>query len=270
MIEISKIRSLSDEDAKVTSLRPFRAPHHSTTRAALIGGGTKLKPGEISLAHNGVLYLDEFPEFSTQLLESLRQPIESHEITLSRANLRTTYPSNFMLIATMNPCPCGYLGSNTKPCTCTGSQIQNYQKKLSGPLMDRIDMTLEVNTQANSVLLKNTTISTQQHDNAKLQIKSALNKQFNRYHNTQKFNGELTASEIHRFIKLSREAKQLLDLASERLQLSARSYFKIIKVAQTILDLSDSNDKLICSEHISEALQYRQQLKVKDFYTSML
>lgn len=257
-ITVTKIHSLNSNNTSIISHRPFRTPHHSSTRTAIIGGTNQLLPGEISLAHKGVLYLDELPEFNRNTIESLRQPLEDRHITLARGRDHATYPSDFMLVATMNPCPCGHLGSSKNPCSCTPAQISNYQKKLSGPLMDRIDMSIEMTAQDNSVLLKNTTISTRQHDSAKLQIEHALNTQFNRYQNKSKFNAHLSSYEITQNIKLSAAAKHILDAASNQLQLSARSYFRVIRVAQTITDLDFPIGTAIDTPQITEALRYRQ------------
>ncbi len=257
-IAITKLHSLVENTTSVITERPFRSPHHSATRTAILGGTNTLLPGEISLAHKGVLYLDELPEFDRNTLESLRQPIEDRQIILARARERAVYPADFMLIATMNPCPCGRYGSMTQSCSCSPSQLLNYQKKLSGPLFDRIDMSIEMTSQDNSVLLKNTTFSTQQHASAKQQIERALNTQFNRYHNKSKFNTHLTSSGIAQTIELTYSARQALNMASERLQLSARSYFRVIKVAQTITDLDHPLGTPIDAPQITEALHYRQ------------
>ena len=258
-IAITKLHSLTSNTQSIIAERPFRSPHHSATRTAIIGGTAQLLPGEISLAHLGVLYLDELPEFDRNALEALRQPLEDHKITLSYIRDNATYPADFMLIATMNPCPCGYFGSDQKTCTCTPSQLQNYQKKLSGPLFDRIDMNVEMHTQDNSVLLKNTTLSTHQHASAKLQIKHALNTQFMRYAQKSKFNAHLTSPEIKQYLTLTPAAEQTLNLASSRLSLSSRAYMRVIKVAQTIVDLDSPLGTPIDAKHIAEALHYREQ-----------
>ena len=257
-ISITKLHSLVTNNCHIITERPFRTPHHSATRASIIGGGTQLLPGEISLASGGVLYLDELPEFDRQTLESLRQPLEEHKITLTRLRDSVTYPANFMLIATMNPCPCGYFGSDQKTCSCTPTQLQNYQKKLSGPLFDRIDINVEMKQHSNSVLLKNTTLSTHEHASAKHQIEHALNTQFKRYHQKSKYNAYLTSPEVKQYLSLTSAAEQTLNLASERLGLSSRAYFRIIKVAQTIVDLDSPLGTPIDAKHIAEALRFRQ------------
>ncbi|MDO4902030.1 MAG: YifB family Mg chelatase-like AAA ATPase [bacterium] len=254
-LEVSKIHSLGDDFTETLTERPFRAPHHTASKISLTGGGKKSSPGEISLAHLGILFLDEIPEYQKSVLESLRQPLEDRKITITRANYRTTYPANFMLIATMNPCPCGFLGDETKECTCTQSQIQNYQRKLSGPLLDRIDMTIIVNRISNKHLLTDKTMSKKQHTYAYSQIQSALKLQQNRYNSCNKYNNEASLSDAKELFKTSQEAKQLLDLAAEKMDLSARAYLKTLKVSRTIADLD--NSEVILPTHVSEALQYR-------------
>ena len=251
-IEATKLHSLVEDLTGVIRDRPFRAPHHSASLTAIIGNGL---PGEISLAHTGVLYLDELPEFRRDLLESLRQPLENKRITISRAKGRQSYPADFMLIATMNPCPCGYYGSKDHECQCSISQIHNYRHKLSGPLLDRIDMTVKVDKVANSVLVKNTTSSTRQHASAKQQIARALNTQFKRQH---KYNANLRSCEIIQQCQLTPAAQSRLEELSKKLELSARSYFKLIKVAQTIADLAEATQ--IQPEHVAEAARYRDEI----------
>ena len=251
-IEATKLHSLVEDLTGVIRDRPFRAPHHSASLTAIIGNGL---PGEISLAHTGVLYLDELPEFRRDLLESLRQPLENKRITISRAKGHQSYPADFMLIATMNPCPCGYYGSKDHECQCSISQIHNYRHKLSGPLLDRIDMTVKVDKVANSVLVKNTTSSTHQHASAKQQIVRALNTQFKRQH---KYNANLRSCEIIQRCQLTPAAQSRLEELSRKLELSARSYFKLIKVAQTIADLAEATQ--IQPEHVAEAARYRDEI----------
>jgi magnesium chelatase family protein len=254
-IEVTKLHSLVHETTQAITERPFRAPHHSASLSAILGGGSHALPGEISLAHHGVLYLDEFAEYPRNVLESLRQPLEDHRIAISRANIKIIYPANFMLVATTNPCPCGYYQSPDHTCTCTPQQLQAYQKKLSGPLLDRIDIAFTVNRPSESVLFKSTTISNPEHDTAKFRIQTALSNQFNRYHNPAIFNSSLSSHEAATLIQLTKSAKNLLEAAAKSQNFSARAFFKIIKVARTIADL-DSAEK-VDESHIAEAIAYR-------------
>lgn len=251
-IQITKLHALNSisEDPIVT--RPFRAPHHTCTITSLIGGGSHILPGEISLAHLGVLFLDELPEFPRPTLEALRQPLEDRQVTISRAHQKITYPADFMLIATMNPCPCGYLGHPTHNCTCTQADIARYRRKLSGPLLDRIDLRVNVKPLPTSDLL--TVSSLKLHDNVKNTITEAITRQHHRYHNTTAYNAHLTATQASQ-LPISPPARRLLASAAEQLSLSARAYFKIIKVAQTIADLA--SEDCISEAALSEALSYR-------------
>lgn len=251
IIAITKLHSLISDRQTIQTKRPFRSPHHSASRAALLGGVSGL-PGEVSLAHNGVLYLDELPEFNRDFLEALRQPLEQKTITISRANLNITYPADFMLVGTMNPCPCGNFGSEDQECSCSPTELHNYQRKLSGPLLDRIDIHITVPKPNTSVLVNSTTISTHQHASAKLQIEAALNKQFKRQH---KANSCLSSYETIQICQLNATARNRLEHLTAKYKLSARSYFKTIKVAQTIADLEDA--PIITADHISEAIQLR-------------
>lgn len=257
LLEVTKIHSLAGilvDD--IVPQRPFRAPHHTSSQIALIGGGVKAKPGEVSLAHHGVLFLDEIPEYQRSALEALRQPLEDRRVSIARANGRAVYPADFMLVATMNPCPCGYYGDQTHECTCTTTQLVNYQKRLSGPLLDRIDIVVPVSRVSNDKLLRNNSSLQKQHSSTqKLILRSKLI-QNNRYGSSVKNNSSLTNSEIKHYIHLPYEAEQLLNTAADKLGLSARGYFKVIKVARTIADLEEAND--ITASHVAEALQYRQ------------
>lgn len=256
-LEITKIHSLSGSriDAIVTD-RPFRSPHHTSSQVALVGGGSRVKPGEISLAHLGVLFLDEIPEYPRSVLESLRQPLEDRVISVSRANSQVTFPADFMLIATMNPCPCGYYGDPERECSCSMTNILAYQKRLSGPLLDRIDMVIPVSRIPHRELLNDKSPTKKQHIKALADINNARTVQTKRYSSSKKSNSSLTNSEIKYLTPLSASAKQFLDTAAEKLKLSARSYFKVIKVARTIADIDGKKDIEI--PHLAEALQYRK------------
>jgi magnesium chelatase family protein len=258
-LEVTKIHSLAGEiETGITSQRPFRSPHHTTSPIAIIGGGSKPRPGEISLAHLGVLFLDELPEYSRSTLESLRQPLEDKVIRVTRAHGRTTYPANFMLVATMNPCPCGYYGDSSKECMCSTTQILAYQKRLSGPLLDRIDIILNVSKLIQNDMLMLKVLNKTQHSKVLNSIKLATEQQKYRYHSSVIYNSSLSSTDVKRLLKLSPAAKDLLTTASERLGLTARSYFKVVKVSQTIADLAGM--PIIEAEHVSEALQFRGQL----------
>lgn len=255
-IAVTKLHSIAGEiDGEIIQNRPFRAPHHTTSPVAVIGGGTRPKPGEISLAHLGVLFLDEIPEYPRSVLEALRQPLEDKRISVTRANGRVLYPADFMLVATMNPCPCGYYGDSTKECSCSTMQILGYQKRLSGPLLDRIDLIVTVSRVPNDILLEARIKQDTQHLTGLKLIEIAQKAQAERYESSMIYNGSLTSSQVHRLLELEPQAKQLLNTAGERLGLSARSYFKVIKVAQTIADLESKS--IIEKHHIAEALQYR-------------
>lgn len=256
-LEVTKIHSLSSSriDTVVTE-RPFRSPHHTSSQVALVGGGSRPRPGEISLAHLGVLFLDEIPEYPRSVLESLRQPLEDHTISVSRANSQVTYPADFMLIATMNPCPCGYYGDPERECSCSIANILAYQKRLSGPLLDRIDIVIPISRIPHRELLNEKSSTKKQHNKALSDINNAKAIQSKRYNSSKKSNNSLTNSEIKRFAPLHPSAKQFLDTAAEKLKLSARSYFKVIKVARTIADIAGVKDIEI--PHLAEALQYRK------------
>lgn len=257
-VDITKIYSLAGMTTdEIIEIRPFRSPHHTASATSVIGGGMVATPGEISLAHKGILFLDEIPEFQRSVLEALRQPLEDKIISISRANRKNIYPADFMLVATMNPCPCGYLGDPTHECKCTEQQIQNYQKKLSGPLFDRIDMYVGVDKVQNEDLRRVVTNSTDEHMLARGRIKKAIKRQRQRYQKEGVYNASLSSFEVSRQLELEPEAEKLLADASSRLGLSARAYFKTIKVAQTIADLD--NSPIIRTAHLAEALTYRKR-----------
>ena len=261
-LEVTKIYSVTGNlpsGESVIKHRPFRAPHHTTSRNGLIGGGTHPMPGEISLAHRGVLFLDEFPEFPRHVLEALRQPMEDGIVTISRAAGTLTFPAKFILVAASNPCPCGYLGDPLRPCKCLPGQVQRYQKRISGPLIDRIDLHLEVPAVRVEKLAQLHQGFTEQAETSK-KIKTRVQKtrdiQTRRFKGTKlKNNAEMSTRDVKQFCSLSTECLTLLRQAVVQMNLSARSYYRIIKVARTIADLS--GEKEIISTHIAEALQYR-------------
>lgn len=256
-LEISKIYSITGalpkEKALITS-RPFRNPHHTASSIALVGGGQWPKPGEISLAHRGVLFLDEMPEFPRSVIEIMRQPLEDGTVTISRANGTLSFPANFVLVAAQNPCPCGYLNDPVKNCTCTPGQILKYQKKISGPILDRIDLHIDVpRVETNKLTSDGLGESSQK---IKERVEKARAVQAERFMDTKQVtNSEMTAKDIKEYCKLSKESLDILKSAIEKLHLSARSYTKILKISRTIADLEGSNN--IKSHHIAEALQYR-------------
>lgn len=255
-LEVTKIQSIAgvlDIDKGIVSERPFRSPHHTATMPALCGGGSNSKPGEVSLAHNGVLFLDELPEYSRQVLESLRQPLEDRKITISRASQTIEYPCSFMLVASMNPCPCGNYGSTTRECRCTRSQIHKYISKLSGPLLDRIDIQVEVDT----IDYNDITDNSIQESSAEIKkrIERAREVQKCRCGNSHISNAEMGEQQLKHFCELSKDAENILKIAFENLNMSVRGRSRIIKVARTIADLSNNKD--ILPEHIVEAINYR-------------
>lgn len=259
MLEISKIYSISgllEPKNPLITKRPFRNPHHTASHIALVGGGQWPRPGEISLAHRGVLFMDELPEFQPQVLEVLRQPLEERRITISRASGSLTYPSNFVFVAAANPCPCGFLGDEQKECTCSVSQILRYSKKISGPLLDRIDMYVEVPKIKYDKLEK----SEDQESSASIRtrVEKARNIQEKRFLGSSiKTNSEMGPKEIKMFCQIDKETQQILRNAVDNLGLSARGFHKILKLARTIADL-ENRDRIELSD-VAEALQYRNK-----------
>lgn len=253
-LETTKIHSiLGNLKDNILIARPFRSPHHTITIPSLVGGGNSAKPGEISLAHNGVLFLDEIAEFNRATLEVLRGPLEDREITISRSNQALTYPCNFMLVASMNPCPCGYYGSNIKKCICSEKDIKRYMSKISGPLLDRIDLQIEVQA------ITYTEVQEKRQETSQ-QIRARVNKarqiQIERYKEENIFsNSQLNSRQIEKFCKIDAESNQVLEQAFSKLGLSARSYSRILKVARTIADLEGKQN--IEKKHIAEAIKYR-------------
>jgi len=257
-LETTKIHSvsgrLSDNNSLMTS-RPFRSPHHTISDVALVGGGTNPQPGEISLAHNGVLFLDELPEFKRTVLEVMRQPLEDRVVTISRAKSSVDYPANFMLVSSMNPCPCGYYNHPEKDCLCPPGMVQKYLNKISGPLLDRIDLHVEVTPVSFDELSSKE--KGESSADIRARVMSAREVQGSRYKENEGVhaNAQMSTKQLQVFCKLNPESQQLLKMAMTKLNLSARAYDRILKVARTIADLE--KNKSITSEHIAEAIQYR-------------
>ena len=257
-IELTKIYSVSgmlSPDSPLINKRPFRSVHHTASSIGIIGGGSNPKPGEITLAHRGVLFLDEIVEFPRNVLEVMRQPLEDGEVVISRANTRVKFPADFILLGAMNPCPCGYLGDSKKQCTCNDFQIQRYRSRLSGPLLDRIDIQIEVPRLSTEELL-NTNIKTESSAQIRERVIKARKIQVERYKEYPIFtNSQLNAELIKIFCKLDEKSENLLRNAISKFNLSGRSYDRILKLSRTIADLENSEN--IESSHIAQALQYR-------------
>ncbi len=237
---------------------PFRAPHHSASYVSLIGGGAIPKPGEVTLAHRGVLFMDEFPEFDRKVIDSLREPLESRKVSISRARGSALFPANFILIAAMNPCPCGNFGIAGKECSCSPMDISRYQRKISGPIMDRIDMWVEVSKIDHAKLGEKPVVQASQSEKIKQNIIKTRLIQKNRFEKLKlkiTTNSEIPAKHLIDLAELEPEAKQALTLAAQKLDLSARAYHRTIKLARTIADLE--GNRTISDKHIYEALQYR-------------
>ncbi|MEW6214659.1 MAG: YifB family Mg chelatase-like AAA ATPase, partial [Nitrospirota bacterium] len=267
-LETTRIHSVAGflrDRQPLLAIRPFRSPHHTISDVALIGGGQIPKPGEVSLAHNGVLFLDELPEFKRNVLEVLRQPIENGEVTVSRAVASITYPASFMLVAAMNPCPCGFWGDPRHQCTCTPGQIHRYRHRVSGPLLDRIDIHIDVPAVPYKEL--STEHPGERSEDIRKRIIAARGIQLERFKNDKRIhpapsqkcgvysNGQMKTRHVKKYCNLKPEAQSLLETAMQKLGLSARAYTRILKLSRTIADLEASED--IQSQHVSEAIQYR-------------
>ncbi|MDD3531862.1 MAG: YifB family Mg chelatase-like AAA ATPase [Candidatus Shapirobacteria bacterium] len=257
VLEATKIYSVSGSlDGGLVSQRPFRNPHHSVSRVGLIGGGSFPLPGEVSLAHRGTLFLDELPEFPRHVLEALRQPMEDGFVTIARSRGRFTYPAQFSLIAASNPCPCGFLGDPKKACRCSPAEINRYQKRLSGPLMDRIDLYVEVPAVPVKKLIQK--VSGKDSYQIRMGVERARECQRQRFAGSRlSCNAEMGSREVKKYCQMSHQSWQILTEASENLALSARGFYRTIKVAQTIADLS--SQKEISQDHLAEALNFRSQ-----------
>jgi magnesium chelatase family protein len=257
-LETTKIHSVAGklpEHSTLVSKRPFRSPHHSISDAALVGGGGIPQPGEISLAHNGVLFLDELPEFKRQVLEVMRQPMEERKVTISRAKVALDFPASFMLIASMNPCPCGYFNHPERECVCPPGAVQKYLNKVSGPLLDRIDLHVEVTPVAFNELAGTVVSEKSEHIRKRVMEAREVQAIRYRYYPDIHANAQMSSKLLKEICILDQSSQHLLKVAMERLNLSARAYDRIIKVSRTIADLSGSDD--IKPEHIAEAIQYR-------------
>ncbi len=253
MLEVTHLHSLASHDFnRIVYERPFRAPHHSASNVAIVGGGNSIRPGEMSLSHHGVLLFDELPEFNRVAIEALRQPLETRTITIARARDTAEYPANFIFVATANPCPCGHYGT-LKPCRCSPNEVARYRRKLSGPILDRIDLYADIHEIDNSQLLTNHTPEISNRT-TQTRVTAARKAQAKRFANT-KLNADMSNRDIKTYANLAADAKQILDQAAEKFALSPRAYMRTVKVARTIADLDNSTT--ITTAHITEALQYR-------------
>jgi len=263
VLEITGIHSVAGAtQGELVCFSPFRAPHHTSSYVSLIGGGTYPKPGEVTLAHRGVLFLDEFPEFEKRVIESLRQPLEDNIVSISRAKGSAIFPSNFILVAAMNPCPCGNVGSKTKACICRPSDLDRYKRKLSGPIMDRIDLWVSVgNVDYKKLGEEGEGLSGETSEKIKERVRVAREIQTDRFQKLErsiKTNSEMNVKDLSSIVKLEKSVRDLLDDSAERLTLSARGYHRVIKIARTIADLENSAE--VKANHILEAIQYRPKV----------
>lgn len=262
ILEITGIHSIAGVNrGELVTSSPFRAPHHTSSYVSLIGGGTYPKPGEITLAHRGVLFLDEFPEFEKRVIESLRQPLEDNIVSISRAKGSAIFPSNFILVAAMNPCPCGNAGSKQKECICKPSDLDRYKRKLSGPIMDRIDLWVSVaNVDYKKLSEKSTAEDNTTIKKRILKAREYQKQRFEKFNRKIKTNSEMNVKDLNTMIVLNDEVKNLLEDSASRLGLSARAYHRVMKIARTIADLEGSNE--IDKNHILEAIQYRPKVNI--------
>lgn len=255
-IEVTKLHSLASGDDGVVQIRPpFRAPHHSVTLTALIGGGLRPRPGDISLAHKGVLFLDELPEYPRATLEALRQPLEDRFIHLSRLHGKISWPADVLLVATRNPCPCGYLGDAHISCTCSALQVESYSRRISGPLLDRIDLQVTVTKVNHNQFLHDNMMNNKQHRKVLSFVLKAREAQHKRYKRSDFYNSNASINDAKKYFMLTPKAKDLLDTASTKLGLTSRGYLRTLRVARTIADLASS--ETIEPTHLAEALQFR-------------
>ncbi len=256
-LEVTKLHSLvTGADGVVHTIPPFRTPHHTATLTSIIGGGARPRPGEISLAHKGVLFLDEMPEYPRATLEALRQPLEDKQVSISRHYGRIKYPADFILVATMNPCPCGYLGDPAVQCRCSVSQISNYQKKISGPLLDRIDLIVNIQKTDAVHIFNSTTLQENQQHKVLNIITMARTAQEKRYKRRAIYNSYADLNTIKSLFRVSPEAQKLVNTASKKLNLTNRSCLKVLRVARTIADLDES--EMVEAKHVAEGLQFRE------------
>lgn len=263
ILEVTKLYSISGllQKENLITTRPYRSPHHTTSNVGLIGGSANPKPGEISLSHRGVLFLDEFPEFPRIVLETLRQPLEDGYISISRAQGRVAFPAKFLLIAAQNPCPCGFLGDPTHACKCSSLQILQYQKKISGPLLDRIDIHIDVPAVKIEKLTSDITPSSNESsETIRSRVQKARDAQTKRFNGTKIIsNAEMSSRDVRTFCTLDDASRTILRMAVEKMKLSARSYYRILKLARTIADLDIAEH--IQQAHVAEALQYRPRME---------